>query len=216
MAKTVSAYSCTECGWKTTKWVGRCAECQQWGTVLETSTKTGLQRQLNVVRPISGSEARPITQLSGESLKHEPTGIGEFDRVLGGGLVAGAAILLSGEPGIGKSTLLLSVAAKVAAQGKKVLYLSAEESINQVRLRAERTGAMIDTLYLASETDLELALGQLEQIDPDLLIVDSVQTVFSPNIEGIAGGPSQVREVASVLTRIAKSRAMPTIMVGHV
>ncbi|MGB3413743.1 MAG: AAA family ATPase, partial [Microbacteriaceae bacterium] len=216
MAKTVSAYSCTECGWKTTKWVGRCAECQQWGTVLETSTKTGLQRQLNVVRPISGSEARPITQLSGDSLKHEPTGIGEFDRVLGGGLVAGAAILLSGEPGIGKSTLLLSVAAKVAAQGKKVLYLSAEESINQVRLRAERTGAMIDTLYLASETDLELALGQLEQIDPDLLIVDSVQTVFSPNIEGIAGGPSQVREVASVLTRIAKSRAMPTIMVGHV
>ena len=137
---------------------------------------------------------------------HRPSGIGEFDRVLGGGIVAGAAILLSGEPGVGKSTLLLEVAARVAATGRRVLYVSAEESTAQVRLRAGRTGALHDELYLAAETDLATILGQVDQVAPELLIVDSVQTVSSSLSDGLPGQPSQVREVASTLIRVAKER----------
>ncbi len=128
------------------------------------------------------------------------SGISEFDRVLGGGIVPGAAVLLSGEPGVGKSTLLLEVASRAAATGKRVLYVSAEESVDQVRLRAERTNAMHDQLYLASEVDLGvIILGQIDQVQPDLVIADSVQTISSSTVDGIAGGTSQVREVASTL-----------------
>lgn len=128
----------------------------------------------------------------------------------------GAAILLSGEPGVGKSTLLLDVAAKVAATGAKVLYASGEESAGQIRLRADRTGALHDSLFLASETDLGTILGHVEEVDPELIIVDSVQTVASAEVTGGAGGPAQVREVAAVLVRVAKSRNTPIIIVGHV
>lgn len=159
---------------------------------------------------VTGSRAaRPITEARGTTVQRWQTGIGEFDRVLGGGVVPGAAVLLSGEPGVGKSTLLLEVASRAAASGKRVLYVSAEESVDQVRLRAERTGAMHDDLYLASEVDLGVIIGQIDQVKPDLLIADSVQTISSSSIDGIAGGTSQVREVASTLIRIAKDRALP-------
>src|SRR5690606_451365 len=144
------------------------------------------------------------------------SGIAEFDRVLGGGIVPGAAILLSGEPGVGKSTLLLEVAARAARGGRRVLYASAEESQAQVRLRAERTGALHDELYLASETDLATILGHIDEVRPQLVIVDSVQTVSSSLTDGAAGQPSQVRDVASALIRTAKERALPIIIVGHV
>jgi DNA repair protein RadA/Sms len=136
--------------------------------------------------------------------------------VLGGGIVPGPAILLSGEPGVGKSTLLLEVAAQSAKAGRRVLYASAEESTAQVRLRAERTGALHDELYIAAETDLATILGHVDQVQPELLIVDSVQTVSSSLSEGMAGHPSQVREVASTLIRVAKERGLPVIIVGHV
>ena len=136
--------------------------------------------------------------------------------MLGGGLVPGAAILLSGEPGVGKSTLLLEVAAATARAGHRVLYASAEESTAQVRLRAERTGALHDELYLAAETDLATILGHIDEVAPQLLIVDSVQTVSSSLSEGMAGHPSQVREVASTLIRVAKDRGLPVVIVGHV
>jgi DNA repair protein RadA/Sms len=136
--------------------------------------------------------------------------------VLGGGIVPGAVILLSGEPGVGKSTLLLAVAAHVASKGAKVLYVSAEESASQVRLRAERTGALHPSLWLSSETDLAVVLGQIDQVQPDLVIVDSVQTVASAETNGFAGGPGQVREVAASLTRVAKERDLPVLLVGHV
>ncbi len=212
-----AAYTCSECGWQTAKWVGRCGECQQWGTVVEKMTPGAtLGRTVHATAPAAGREALPITQLSGSVAAHRATGIKELDRVLGGGIVPGAAILFSGEPGVGKSTLLLDVAARVAGAGGRVLYASGEESTGQIRMRAERTGALHDTLYLASENDLGTVLGHIDAVLPDLLIVDSVQTLASDLVDGGAGGPAQVREVASALIRIAKDRGLPVILVGHV
>ena len=183
--------------------------------MVEAGTKANRPR---VEAAILGEDnrAKPITEHSAEHTRHEPTGIGEFDRVLGGGIVPGAAILLSGEPGVGKSTLLLDVAARVATTGRNALYVSAEESVGQVRLRAQRTGALLDSLYLASTTDLATVLGQVEQLRPSLLIVDSVQTIQADNVDSLPGGPAQVREVASSLIRLAKSENIPVILVGHV
>ena len=205
-------YRCGECGWTTVKWVGRCGECQAWGTVEEVgqvSARTAPATRL--ARP-----AQAIGEVDASPAQAWPSGVAELDRVLGRGLVAGAVVLLAGEPGIGKSTLLLAVAAQAARSGRTVLYVTGEESAAQVRLRAERIGAMAPTLYLAAETDLGAALGQVELIGPDLLVVDSVQTVASAEVEGAAGNVSQVREVAAALIAVAKSRGMATFLVGHV
>jgi DNA repair protein RadA/Sms len=196
------------------KWVGRCGECREWGTVEQVETSTVLRALPTVT--LGERRAKPITSVETQLVSHWPSGIDEFDRVLGGGIVPGAAILLSGEPGVGKSTLLLEVASKAAAAKSRVLYVSAEESVSQVRLRAERTGALHDNLLLAAETDLATIVAQIDAIDPQLVIVDSVQTVASSAIEGLAGGPSQVREVAATLIRVAKQRNLPVLLVGHV
>lgn len=220
MARTTTPpYRCTECGWTSLKWVGRCGECQRWGTVVETASATASTvgtRGTSAVSVNADRAAKPITEVETDAVSHWPSGIDEFDRVLGGGIVPGAAILLSGEPGVGKSTLLLEVASRAAAGGARVLYVTAEESASQVRLRAQRTGALQPTLFLAAEVDLGVILGQIEQVDPQLVIVDSVQTVSSSATDGIAGGPSQVREVASTLIRVSKSRNVPVLLVGHV
>lgn len=209
-------FRCTECGWTAAKWVGRCGECQQWGTVVEATQQTGVLRGFVPVAPSDERVARPITHVSTADAPRWASGVAEFDRVLGGGVVPGATVLLSGEPGVGKSTLLLEVASRAAHDGRRVLYVSAEESVAQVRLRAERTGALHDELYLASETDLATLVGHVDQVQPGLLIVDSVQTVSSSSSEGLAGHPSQVREVAATLVRIAKERGLSVLMVGHV
>ena len=217
MARVTTNFRCTECDWSSIKWVGRCGECQSWGTVVDKAETVGLAgRGVTPVKITDARSARPITEIGAESVAHWPSGISEFDRVLGGGIVPGAAILLSGEPGVGKSTLLLEVASRAAATGQRVLYVSAEESVSQVRLRAQRTSALQPTLYLAAETDLATILGQIDQVDPQLVIVDSVQTVSSSLSEGLAGGPSQVREVASTLIRVSKDRNLPVLLVGHV
>ncbi len=173
-------------------------------------------RNVRAVSIVGSSAAKPITDVSTERVTAWSTQVGEFDRVLGGGLVPGAVILLSGEPGVGKSTLLLEVAANTAKSSKRVLYVSGEESVGQIRLRAERTGAMSDNLFIASETDLSTVLGQIDAISPELLVVDSVQTIAAAEIDGAAGMPSQIREVAANLIRVAKERALPVILVGHV
>ena len=220
MANPKSTFVCTECGWSTPKWVGRCGECQAWDTMQEGAAGggrgLGTVRNVRAVAIVGSSAAKPITDVSTEKVSAWSTQVGEFDRVLGGGLVPGAVVLLSGEPGVGKSTLLLEVAANTAKSGKKVLYVSGEESVGQIRLRAERTGAMSDNLYIASETDLSTVLGQIDAIAPELLVVDSVQTIAAGEIDGAAGMPSQVREVAANLIRVAKERALPIILVGHV
>jgi DNA repair protein RadA/Sms len=216
MAKPASSFRCTECGWATAKWAGRCGECQQWGTVTDVAEKAGLARSVKATLVSGDGVARPITHVETTAVSHWPSGINEFDRVLGGGIVPGAVILLSGEPGVGKSTLLLEVASKAAAAKSRVLYVSGEESVSQVRLRAERTGALEHELFLAAETDLATILGQIDAVKPDLVIIDSVQTMSSSLSEGIAGQPSQVREVASTLIRVAKDRDLPILLVGHV
>ncbi|TFD85015.1 DNA repair protein RadA [Cryobacterium lactosi] len=216
MAKPVSNFRCTECGWTTLKWAGRCGECQQWGTVVEAAEKTGISRSVTPSVVSGTGVARPITHVDTTAVAHWPTGINEFDRVLGGGIVPGSVILLSGEPGVGKSTLLLEVASKAAVAKSRVLYVSAEESVSQVRLRAERTGALQPELFIAAETDLATILGQIDAVKPDLVIIDSVQTVSSSLNDGQAGQPGQVREVASTLIRLAKDRNLPVLLVGHV
>lgn len=216
MAKAQAGFRCSECGWTTPKWAGRCGECQQWGTVSEMAAPSGTVSALRPRVIAEDRAARPITEIPVDSVTHWPTGVLEFDRVLGGGIVSGAAVLLSGEPGVGKSTLLLEVAARTAAAKSRVLYISAEESVSQVRYRAERTGALHENLFLAAETDLATVLAQIDAVRPDLLIVDSVQTVASAEVDGLPGGPSQVREVAATLIRVAKERSLPLLLVGHV
>ncbi|GAA0334559.1 DNA repair protein RadA [Actinoallomurus spadix] len=213
MAKSVKqAYRCTECGWQTSKWVGRCGECQAWGTV----DVAGAAKPARVVTPGPVSApARPIGEVDVQAAQTAATGLDELDRVLGGGLVPGAVLLLAGEPGIGKSTLLLEVAALHADRGT-ALYVTGEESAEQVRLRADRIGAIADRLYLASETDLAAVLGQIDAVAPELVVVDSIQTIGSAEVDGAAGGVSQVREVAANLIRVAKERGITTVVVGHV
>jgi DNA repair protein RadA/Sms len=162
------------------------------------------------------SAAVPIAQVSVESSAFRSSGVPELDRVLGGGLVPGAAILLAGEPGVGKSTLLLEVAAQTSRYQRRTLYVTGEESASQVRLRADRTGGVHDELYLAAETDLGAILTHVEQVRPEVLVVDSIQTIGAPSIDGVPGGVTQVKEVAAALIRVAKTRNITTIIVGHV
>lgn len=212
MATKTDAYQCTECGWTTVRWVGRCGECQTWGSVAER----GAPKLTQISAAVPVTKAIPIGQVDLAAANRTLTGIGELDRVLGGGLVPGAVVLLAGEPGVGKSTLLLEVAAHWARAGQTTLYVSGEESAAQVRLRAERTRAVADQLYLAAETDLGTVLGHIEQTAPSLLVVDSVQTIGTAETDGSVGGVSQVREVTGALVRVAKRRGMAVIIIGHV
>ncbi|HSZ43872.1 MAG TPA: DNA repair protein RadA [Streptosporangiaceae bacterium] len=220
MARTAAPalYECSECGWRSSKWAGRCGECEAWGTVAERlpdqpPTRPRARAQLKAAQP--GMAALPIAQVNAESARARPTGMDELDRVLGGGLVPGAVVLLAGEPGVGKSTLLLEAGALAAGHGR-VLYVTGEESAAQVRLRADRIGAVSDDLYLAAETDFGALLGHVQAVDPSLLIVDSVQTVSAAGVDGVPGGVTQVREVTAALTALAKQRSLTIVLVGHV
>lgn len=210
--KPKALYRCSECGWESVKWVGRCGECQAWAALEEIGAP-----KVSSLKPGSVTlAAQPIDQISVESARARSTGVEELDRVLGGGLVSGAVVLLAGEPGVGKSTLLLDVAAHAADEGRKVLYITGEESAAQVRIRADRINALRPSLWLAAETDLGAAIAHIDQVQPDLIMIDSVQTFSSSAIDGAPGGVSQVREVAGAMIRIAKERNIATILVGHV
>ena len=212
MARSTSTFRCAECGWQTTKWVGRCGECQAWGTVEEV----GAVKPRTVASAPVGTPAVPIGSIDVEAAKSRSTGIPELDRVLGGGLVPGAVVLLAGEPGIGKSTLLVEVAAQAARTHGRALYVTAEESAAQVRLRASRVDAIVDELFLVAETDLATILGHIEQVQPGVLILDSVQTVSSAEVDAQPGAVTQIREVAASIIRVAKERGMAAVLVGHV
>ncbi|NMH99212.1 DNA repair protein RadA [Pseudonocardia acidicola] len=206
-------YRCAECGHQAAQWVGRCPACQAWGSLEQHAAPARGTKRVAAGAP--STPARRIGEVELDTARARPTGVEELDRVLGGGLVPGAVVLLAGEPGVGKSTLLLEVAAKTAARGR-VLYVTGEESAGQVRLRAERTRAVHDELYLAAESDLGAILGHLDTVKPDLLVVDSVQTMTTADAEGTTGGVTQVRAVTVALTALAKERGLPVILVGHV
>jgi DNA repair protein RadA/Sms len=214
MAKSAPrpSHTCTECGWTTIRWAGRCGECQTWGSVVEA----GAPKLTQIKSSTPTSKAVPIGEVSEDAAARTLTGIAELDRVLGDGLVPGAVILLAGEPGVGKSTLLLEVAARWAKAGRTTLYVTGEESAAQVRLRAGRTNALADQLYLAAETDLGTVLGHIEQVSPSLMVLDSVQTIGTAEADGSPGGVTQVREVTGALVRVAKRRGMAVMIVGHV
>lgn len=182
--------------------------------VAATASTGGAKGAVQALTPTTA--ATPITRIDANAAETQTTGIGELDRVLGSGIVPGSVVLMAGEPGVGKSTLLLEVAARWAGQGRKALYVTAEESAGQVRLRAERTGAVKDTLYLAAESQLDVVFGHVQQVSPSLLIVDSVQTMQASGVEGVAGGVAQSRAVTAALTSLAKTTGIPILLVGHV
>jgi DNA repair protein RadA/Sms len=212
------AHRCAECGVSVTKWVGQCPQCQAWGSITEAAAVRALPG-LRSARTGSTPEhaARSLTEVAAERTPRELTGLAEFDRVLGGGLVAGQVVLLAGEPGAGKSTLLAAVAHAMATRNPAttVLYVSGEESVEQISVRARRIGATAPGVLLAEETDLSCLLGHVEAHDPALLVVDSVQAIASSAVDGRAGGMAQVQEVAQVLVRVAKSRRMPVLIIGQ-
>ncbi|MBH0778533.1 DNA repair protein RadA [Nocardia bovistercoris] len=217
MAKTKPIFRCSACSHEVAKWVGKCPDCGAWGTVDEAvlaATPSGASARRAM---LPSTAAAPISTIDSQVTKARATGVSELDRVLGGGVVPGSVVLLSGEPGVGKSTLLLEVAHRWAAQpGEKSLYVTAEESAGQVRLRADRTGAVHERVYLAAESDLSILLGHVEQVRPSLLVVDSVQTMLAPDVDGVIGGVTQVRAVTAALTSLAKVSGVAVLLVGHV
>ncbi len=217
MAKTKTHSRCEQCGHTEPRWVGRCPGCDAWGSMREeTRAVSAAASPARPVATVPSAPAQQIRLVALDNSERVTTGIGELDRVLGGGLVAGSVTLLGGEPGAGKSTLLLQAADALAASGRTVLYVSAEESPGQVRLRAERLGSLSMGLLLASESEVPAILGLVDAHQPDILIVDSIQTVRLPDVAGPAGGVTQVRDSAAALVAAAKSRAIATILVGHV
>lgn len=213
MAKTKSVFRCGACGHQVAKWVGRCPDCGDWGSIEEGAPPATPGGPVSVA---PRSPAVRITTIDADEAGATPTGIGEFDRVLGRGMVPGSVILLAGEPGVGKSTLLLETVKHWAQAGRTALYITGEESAGQVRLRAERTGAVHENVFLAAETDLATILGHVDEVRPTLLIVDSVQTVVATGTDGVPGGVTQIRAVTTALVSLAKNSGVAVILVGHV
>jgi DNA repair protein RadA/Sms len=222
-----SVYVCQQCGTAAPKWSGQCAECGAWNTLVETvlpgggrKAKGGTSRSAagaaGATGPAGTARVEPIGGVSSAEAERLATGVGEVDRVLGGGLVPGSIVLLGGDPGIGKSTLLLQLAARLARAGAPVLYVTGEESSRQVRGRAERVGAVVDGLSLLATTELESAVDVIASTHPALAVVDSVQTLASADLGGPAGSVGQVREVASRLAEVAKAGITCVALVGHV
>ena len=213
MAKSKAIFRCGVCGHQVPKWVGRCPDCGEWGSIEEGAPPAVPGGAVSVA---PRSPAIRITEIDADAAGATPTGIGEFDRVLGRGVVPGSVILLAGEPGVGKSTLLLETVKSWAQAGRTALYVTGEESAGQVRLRAERTGAVHENIFLAAETDLATILGHVEQVRPTLLIVDSVQTVAATGTDGVSGGVTQIRAVTTALVSLAKNSGVAVVLVGHV
>lgn len=224
MAREQTSYECQNCGWRTVKWVGRCGHCQEWDSLVAQQAAPASGNRANhfaaahqqrTPGAVAGM-AQPITELTLRPQHKLPTGVEELDRVLGGGLTPASVTLVAGEPGIGKSTLLLDAAARLASANHTVLYLSGEEAVEQIHERALRINALADQLYLASVRSVPEVAAHIAQLKPGIVIVDSVQTIDHPESTGTAGGVAQVREVTAELTRAAKEYGFTLLLVGHV
>ena len=214
MAKLKTAFVCQQCGMTATKWLGRCSDCDSWNSFVEEES---VQESLNSgVRLGTTRKPIPYPDIETDGTMRATSGVEEFDRVLGGGIVSGSLVLLGGDPGVGKSTLLLQVAAERSRNGSNVVYVSGEESERQIKLRGERLGISSKSLLLYSETQLDRILETLRRTSPDLVVVDSVQTVFSPRFSSAPGSISQVREVTAEFLFYAKSSDTPVFLIGHV
>ena len=214
MAKIKSKYVCQSCGYETAGYLGKCPECGAWASFVEEISSTASKSD-NIALPNDTPPVK-LSEIVMNSEIRTTTGISEFDRVLGGGIVQGSLILLAGDPGIGKSTILLQTAGKLCEQGKSVLYISAEESAGQIKLRAERLGVTSDNLFIYPQTNFELIKKHIAEMKPDLVIVDSIQAIYTSTIQSSAGSVSQIRECCNSLMGIAKSANVSIIVIGHV
>src|SRR5436853_262351 len=216
MKKTETIFICQACGHQSRKWLGKCPECGEWNSLVEervVTTKKGAGRNAFRLRE---TQAIAYTEIEPQDEVRISSGVTEFDRVLGGGIVRGTLVLLGGDPGIGKSTLLLQVADRMSAENATVLYVSGEESERQIKLRGERLGVQAANLLLLPETNLENIFREIERVKPAAIIVDSIQTTFSSDIESAPGSISQIREVAAQFLMLAKTRGIPVFLIGHV
>jgi DNA repair protein RadA/Sms len=213
--KKETLFVCQSCGHKSGKWLGKCPECGEWNSLIEEKTQSARKTGRN------GFQLRDVTAVAFTEIEPQddvrvPSGVTEFDRVLGGGIGPGTLVLIGGDPGIGKSTLLLQVADKLSAAGSLVLYVSGEESERQIKLRGERLAVKAENVFILPETNLENIINEIERLKPGAIIVDSIQTVFSSAIESAPGSVSQVREVAHQFLLLAKNRGIPIFLIGHI
>lgn len=212
MAKKTTAFFCSECGYESAKWLGQCPSCREWNTFVEEPvTKTG-----RAVRITNAKKPSLLKDISTKEEARMTTGFGELDRVLGGGIVRGSLTLIGGDPGIGKSTILLQVCKNLSDQGRKVLYISGEESLKQIKIRADRIGQFNDNIRLFCETDLELIEQTLRDEKPDVAVIDSIQTIYNSDVSSAPGSVSQVRESTNILMQTAKTENISIFVVGHV
>lgn len=213
---TKTIYACQSCGYQAPKWLGKCPDCGQWQTFVEEYQSSNTAG--SSIDGLLSAQREPvrIDEIEFDAEERISTGIGEFDRVLGGGLVPGTVILLGGDPGIGKSTLMLQALCSLAGKGLKVLYVSGEESIKQIRIRSRRLSAESPGILVVSEIDIEAILSMAVNVKPDVLVIDSIQTMFCPDLSSAPGSVSQVRESAMKLMLLAKKTNLPTFLVGHV
>lgn len=215
MAKIKTSYICSECGFESPKWYGKCPSCGEWNTLNEElnsqQTKNSLSNSFSTVNQVLA-----LDDICGENDERIPTKIEEFDRVLGGGIVKGSLVLLSGDPGIGKSTILLQICQNLGSKGQKILYVSGEESANQIKLRAVRIGVTTNNLFILSQTDLATIVECIKAEKPDIVIIDSIQTMVYEQVNSSAGSITQVRECTNVFMHTAKGLGIPIFIVGHV
>ncbi len=212
MAKKTTAFFCSECGYESAKWLGQCPGCREWNTFVEEPvTKTG-----RAVRITNTKKPSLLKDISTKEEARMTTGFGELDRVLGGGIVRGSLTLIGGDPGIGKSTILLQVCKNLSDQGRRVLYISGEESLKQIKIRADRIGQFNDNIRLFCETDLELIEQTLRDEKPDVAVIDSIQTIYNSDVSSAPGSVSQVRESTNILMQTAKTENISIFVVGHV
>ena len=215
MAKQKTKYVCQECGAESVRWLGKCPACGRWNTLVEEIVEE-VKFQPKHALTTAYESPRRIAEVDLTELPRFSTGSGELDRVLGGGLIPGSIVLIAGDPGVGKSSLTLAVCAHIAKNERRVLYVTGEESSRQIRMRAERLNALADELFICAENNLERIIQHVEKVKPELLIVDSIQTIYKSDIESAPGSISQVRECSATLMRLSKSHAVTTFIIGHV